>query len=549
MELAELPIPGTAELAITRRKLHEAALLISGDAQVAARIAGDFSDIARTLLEACGKISLHLGLVRNGAARSLHFDCIVPQQPPPHLAATQIAGSGWSVTRAHPIAGGWIEQATIDRARGVLLQKSREELLVENNDLLRRTLSARTASLNRLAIEFGSIQDLDTLLARMLDEARGVFRCEAGSILLPENGKLRFRHASNESSNSSERLLASTTSPVLLPIDHASMAGAAALEGMVVVRDAYDLPPGVPYQFNRTIDKVTGFRTRAVLSVAMRSSQGELLGVLQLINPRTIDGGASEFDTDDQKLAVHFAGMAAMAIERSSMTRALVLRMMRLAELRDPKETGAHVRRVAEVAVRLYLAWARRKGLSEETIYQQVDHLRPAAMLHDVGKVGIADAILKKPGKLDPNERMDMEKHSRIGAETLLGVKTAMDQRIREVTLYHHARWDGTGYPRRAEIVETLQHLGIDTTNIPEPRGEGIPLAARIVAIADVFDALMSRRAYKEAWSPAEVQEEFRRSAGSHFDPELVELFLADFDEHCRIHAAIQDEARKAGNS
>jgi HD-GYP domain-containing protein (c-di-GMP phosphodiesterase class II) len=319
------------------------------------------------------------------------------------------------------------------------------------------------------------------------------------------------------------------------------MAGAAALDGIVMVRDAYNLDPGVPFKFNKAIDLATGFRTRAVLSIGMRSSQRELLGVLQLINPRSEEDEAIEFSSEDQKLAVHFGGMASLAIERSSMTRALVLRMMRLAELRDPKETGAHVKRVAEVAVRLFVAWAQKRGMSEESIFKQLDHLRPAAMLHDVGKVGIEDAILKKPGKLEPEERARMEQHSRIGAETLLGVKTAMDETIREVTLYHHARWDGAGYPKREEIVQTLQQLGVDATDVPEPRGDGIPLPARLVAIADVFDALMSRRAYKDAWTPDQVRAEMVRSKGTHFDPELVDLFLADFEEYCLIHSTIRE--------
>jgi HD-GYP domain-containing protein (c-di-GMP phosphodiesterase class II) len=193
------------------------------------------------------------------------------------------------------------------------------------------------------------------------------------------------------------------------------------------------------------------------------------------------------------------------------------------------------------VASRLFVAWARRNGLSENDIVSQLDQLRPAAMLHDVGKVGIEDAILKKPGKLEPEERKVMERHSRIGAATLLGVRTAMDPAIRDVTLYHHARWDGTGYPNHAEIVDTMRELGLDTAAVPEPKGAAIPLSARLVALADVFDALMSRRAYKEAWTPAEVRAELERSAGTHFDPELVALFLADFDEYVRLHSLIQD--------
>jgi response regulator RpfG family c-di-GMP phosphodiesterase len=116
-----------------------------------------------------------------------------------------------------------------------------------------------------------------------------------------------------------------------------------------------------------------------------------------------------------------------------------------------------------------------------------------------------------------------------------------MDPAIRDVTLYHHARWDGTGYPTHAEIVDTVRELGLDASNVPEPKGASIPLSARLVAIADVFDALMSRRAYKEAWDPSAVRAEFERSSGTHFDPELVELFLADFDDYVRLHGMISD--------
>lgn len=542
MDLAHLAIRSDTELASVRRKVHEAAVALSDDLQVSAVVAGDFSDLARSLVSSSGRIGLRVGLTRTGNSRSMLIDFAIGNPPPPGEPVARRDDRGWHVERTYPVTEGWVDERRIEQVRSILTQKTREELLSENNELLRKTLAARTESLNRLAVEFGSIQDLDTLLTRVLAEARAVFHCEAGSILMHEEGSLRFRHASNDASAASESMLSSTSDPVRLPIDRSSMAGAAALDGIVVVRDAYHLDPGVPFRFNTAIDAVTGFRTRAVLSVAMRSSEHELLGVLQLINPRTEDGDPLEFASDDRKLAVHFASMASLAIERSSMTRALVLRMMRLAELRDPKETGAHVKRVAEVAVRLFVAWATRRGLSEDAIYKQVDRLRPAAMLHDLGKVGIEDAILKKPGKLDPDERSRMEQHTRIGAETLLGARTSMDEVIRHVTLYHHARWDGTGYPKRADIAATYRSLGLDESEVLEPIGESIPLPARLVAIADVFDALMSRRAYKEAWTPDQVRAEFQRGRGTHFDPELVDLFLADFEEHCRIHATIRDE-------
>jgi|GEM_PF-1277691 len=543
MHLADLVIRTPAEAAVARRKVHQTMLLLNGDPQNAARVAGDFSDLVRHVGSDGGRVLVHVSLQRQGggSSRSLHLDCVSGSEPQ-GLGARR-SNEGWHVARDHAATHEWVEQANLDRVRETLVQKSREELLAENNALLRKTLQARTESLNRLAHEFGSIQDLDTLLARVLAEARGVFQCEAGSILMQEDGQLRFRHAANDASDQSERLLVEAAAPVYMPIDRSSMAGAAALDDLVVVRDAYEIPAGASFRFNRQFDEATGFRTRAVISVAMRSSQHELLGVLQLINPRDAESGApAEFLEDDQKLVVHFAGLAAMAIERSSMTRALVMRMIHMAQLNDPKETGAHVRRVSEVAARLFLSWAKRRNLSEDDLFHQLDQLRPAAMLHDVGKVGIRQSVLKKPGKLEPDERLHMEEHTRIGARTLIGIRTAMDESVRNVTLYHHARWDGTGYPSHAEIVQTLRELGVDASRVPEPRGEGIPIEARLVAIADVFDALMSKRAYKEAWTPAEVRREFERARGTHFDPELVDLFLMDFDEYCRIHGAILDE-------
>ena len=540
--LAELVIAGAAGMAEVRRKCHAAAMILGAGSDDAAAFVGRLSDLLRGMLSGGDPVTARIGISRAGDRSSLRVDCIGAKPRAPVDAESFVDRDGWHAVLALRLPPGEIADEEAARAAAVLRAKTKEQLLEENNRLLRETIQSRTEALNRLGNELGSIQDLDTMLLRVLVEARATFRCEGGSILLHESGRLHFRLASSGGPHRVEDALVHAGDRSYLPIDRTSLAGTAACEGLVVVRDAYEIPPSAGYRFNPDYDRATGFRTRAVLAVAMRSSQGELLGVLQLLNPQAAGGeGHGEFSEDDVKLAVHFAGMASMALERSGMTRALVLRMMRLAELRDPKETGAHVRRVSEVASRLFVSWARRNGLSENDIVSQLDQLRPAAMLHDVGKVGIEDAILKKPGKLEPEERKVMERHSRIGAATLLGVRTAMDPAIRDVTLYHHARWDGTGYPNHAEIVDTMRELGLDTAAVPEPKGAAIPLSARLVALADVFDALMSRRAYKEAWTPAEVRAELERSAGTHFDPELVALFLADFDEYVRLHAMIQD--------
>ncbi|MEY4534728.1 MAG: hypothetical protein RLZZ246_1046 [Planctomycetota bacterium] len=537
--LAELAISGHDSLLEARRKIHAAALLLGAEQEAAARAVSRLSDLLRAMVGKGSVVTVRVSHADARQASSITFDCISDAPVPTAMARTMVDRDGWHALQELklPSPAG---EPSLAQARHVLLAKSREQLLEENNELLREAMHVRTESLNRLAGDLGSLQDLDTLLLRVLQEARTTFRCEGGSILLAESGRLQFRMASSGTTQTVEDALLHSGDDSFLPIDRGSLAGAAACDGLVVVRDAYDIPDDAPYRFNASYDQRTGFRTRAVLAVSMRSSQGELLGVLQLLNPAAAPGQEhGEFNEDDVKLAVHFAGLASMAIERSGMTRALVLRMMRLAELRDPKETGAHVKRVSEVASRLYVAWAREHGVAERELLDQLDQLRPAAMLHDVGKVGIDDAILKAPGKLTPEQRKIMEQHTRIGAATLLGVRTAMDPAIRDVTLYHHARWDGTGYPSRAEIIDTLRGLGIDASQVPEPKGASIPIFARVVAIADVFDALMSRRAYKDAWPADAVRQEFESSSGSHFDPELVRLFLADFDDYVRLHSMI----------
>ena len=542
MLLADLHINSIAHVGIARRKIYDSFMLLNKDVAFSSKSTSDFSELARHFVQTENKLKVHVSLKRNGQGRALHLDFVSPLKPAFSGAFAQQNGEGWLVERSYPVSDNWVDQQILNQVREIFLLKSREELLTQNNDLLRKTMHERTDSLNRLATEFGNIQDIDTLLTRLLEEVLGVFHCDAGSILMKEDGMLCFRHAVTNNSDSTDKMLVSNGTPVRLPIDRNSMAGAAALDGLLVVKDAYNIPATATYKFNPTFDNLTGFKTRAVTSVALRSGQNELLGVLQLINPHDAETREhTEFSEDDQKLAVHFAGLASMAVERSSMTRTLVLRMIRLAEMRDPKETGVHVKRVSLVATRLYVAWAKRRGLSKEFIEKQLDYLRLASMLHDVGKVGIDDAVLKKNGKLDPDERRKMETHAHIGAGVMQGQKISLDDAIRDITLYHHARWDGTGYPSYEQILKTLEQLGEDTSNVPQPKGEGIPINARLVAIADVFDALMSRRAYKEAWAPEQVREEIAKCAGTHFDPELVELFISDFDEYIKIHAALQE--------
>ena len=176
----------------------------------------------------------------------------------------------------------------------------------------------------------------------------------------------------------------------------------------------------------------------------------------------------------------------------------VIQRLAVAAEYRDD-ETGEHTRRVADLAAPLGAAL----GMSDE----QVLLLRQAAPLHDVGKIGIPDSILLKPGRLTTEEFAQMKTHTTLGAGILAGGRGALLEMAEAIALTHHERWDGSGYPH-----------GL--------RGEAIPLAGRIVAVADVFDALTHSRPYKHAWPLEAAVREIAAQAGRQFDPAAVDAFL-----------------------
>lgn len=191
-----------------------------------------------------------------------------------------------------------------------------------------------------------------------------------------------------------------------------------------------------------------------------------------------------------------------------------IFRLSRTAEFKD-EDTGAHIQRMSHYSA----AMARKLGLSDTV----VERILYAAPLHDIGKVGIPDRILLKPGKLDPDEWEVMKRHAVIGARILEGDSSGILRLGEVIALNHHERWDGRGYP-----------YGI--------AGRKIPLAARIVSVADVFDALVSKRPYKEPYSMEKTLEIITEWRGVNFDPTVVDAFMGILDEILSIRDSFPDE-------
>ncbi len=333
-----------------------------------------------------------------------------------------------------------------------------------------------------------NIQDLDVLLQTILAEAAGFASATSGALFVAEGSELRPAAIYQEGIARPAPARGCKT-----PIDATTVVAEVAMRGKAV-RDG---------------------RAGLVLPIARGSS---VFGVLSLADARDDDG----FSLEDERLLRNFADLAAVAIERAQAARSLIFRMVSMAALRDPSETAGHVQRVAGIADILFESWADARELSSAQRASQRDLLRIAAILHDVGKVGIADAILKKPGKLDAGERASMERHAEIGSELFSGLRSDLDECAAEVALCHHEKWDGTGYPRALA-------------------GDEIPLFARIVAVADVYDALASVRAYKDPWSRDRVLALFAQESGKHFDPEFANILCRRIDEVERVRDAFAD--------
>lgn len=199
-------------------------------------------------------------------------------------------------------------------------------------------------------------------------------------------------------------------------------------------------------------------------------------------------------------------------MKRSNETnRASILGLAKLAEYRD-SDTGEHLDRIQHYTILLTIGLSKNENYKDYITPDYIEDIRLSSILHDIGKVGIHDAILLKPGKLDDSEFEDIKHHSEFGGNVIVELEKNIEgcsffELGREIAFFHHEKWDGSGYPEGR-------------------RGTEIPLSARIVALADVYDALTSKRCYKKAFSHEETSEIIFQGRGTHFDPTIVDVFL-----------------------
>jgi HD domain len=351
---------------------------------------------------------------------------------------------------------------------------------------------------------------------------RRLLRAEAGSLFLAEDGFLR-RAVTQSDGVGFDGAGASVVPSVLERVDPLPACVAASSGEAVNIPNAYRVSSDEPYEVDRSIEDAVGLRIENMLALPLlRPTDPSLVirhagkrcavAVVELLNHRDAEGQCVPFPAQIPDRVVPLLDLLALVIENGQLHQRLsesvedsVRRLSLAAELREDPHASDHVRRMSYVCGLL----AERMGLPP----LQVDLIRIAAPMHDLGKIGISGSILYKNGRLDAEERLEIQRHTRIGAEQILKepwndlLETAHD-----IAMTHHERWDGKGYPNQLA-------------------GEDIPLSGRIAALADVFDALISRRCYKDPMPLAQVREIIAKERGHHFDPQVVDAFFDVIDE------------------
>jgi len=396
----------------------------------------------------------------------------------------------------------------------------------------RSSIAEDFEELLNVGIALSSVHDLEELLNLILQEARRLTQADAGTLYLVKDNKLIFKvsQCQSLSERMGEEQMRRLYQSYEMPISKDSVAGYAALTKKVLnIPNVREVLREASYRYNPTWDERAGYATQSMIIVPMLNREDEVVGVLQLINALSA-GGVVPFRPEYERLASSLASQAAVAIENAELTEDLkqahldtIFRLGVAAEYRD-KETANHLKRMSHYCALI----AENLGWSKE----DENMILWSSLMHDVGKLGIPDAILQKPGRLTPEERRIMEYHTIIGGNILKGSEAAVLKQSRIIALTHHEKFDGSGYPR-----------GL--------KGETIPIEGRITIMADVFDALSSKRVYKSALSEEEVLCIMGEGRGSFFDPVILDKLLSRLDTLREVQRRYMDREKdfdKFGN-
>lgn len=389
--------------------------------------------------------------------------------------------------------------------------KSMNALGAEGSSDSERVLGLLFSYMPKIAAE----RKMDGLLVLMADLGRLLVQADRCSLWLIDSEK-----------NELWTKVAHGVTELRIPIDAGFVGYSVKYGEPLLIEDAYK-----DERFDRRSDEKTHYRTTSVMTVPLRDGTGKVMGVYQAINRQ---GESPVFSKQDLERLALTAVYSAKTIESARLTAELEVSKDELEATQEElihilgdvsesrsRETGDHIQRVAVISYKLAIYF----GLSEA----EAERIRLAAPMHDLGKVGIPDAVLNKPGRFTDEEFAIMKSHALNGELTLLKSKRELLRFAAVLAGSHHERWDGKGYPR-----------GL--------KGEEIPLAGRICAVADVLDALASPRCYKPAWPEEKIRDEFIKQRGAQFQPELVDVLVEHWDEmfDCFRKVRAEMEARAA---
>lgn len=366
-------------------------------------------------------------------------------------------------------------------------------VLAEHAD---QEIKARLDLLRDIGEKVGSVSKLEKLVKHIAQMTKNALKASASSVLLfdDEQQELRFEVAEGESRKVLKQMRLSNQSGI---------AGWVARHGKPIIVNHVT----TDQRFNRSVDEITGFSTRSIICAPLVVHRN-VVGVIEVLNK--LDG--SDFTRQDLETLTSVASTAAMAIENTKLHQSLLdsykSTIKALAAAIDAKDhyTCGHSQRVMEYAIL--------GGTSLSLPQEELEILEYAGLLHDIGKIGIADGVLGKPERLNDQEWEIMRKHPQIGSNMLKEISFL--EEARTLILHHHERYDGNGYP------DGLRH-------------ESLPIGARLLAVADAFDTMTTDRSYRASLGVDYAIKELYRCSGTQFCPVAVSALISGYNMHAKM--------------